>query len=93
MVNKEVVPRQNNQYLSTVEAASLLGMSRIAVYKKIKRGEIPAQRVGRNFVILKTDLGGIHNRTVTEEQKATIRDAVRCTVKEYGEALRLLGSE
>lgn len=93
MVNKKNFPRSDNQYLSTIEAAKMLGLSRIAVYKKIKRGEIPAQRVGRNFIILKTDLGGINNRTVTEEQKTIIQDAVRRTVREYGETLRLLGSE
>ena len=39
------------KFFSTTELAKLMGISRIAVYKKIKAGEIKARRSGRNFVI------------------------------------------
>lgn len=39
------------EYLSTAELANLLGVSRIAVFKKIKLGKIKAFKIGRNFVI------------------------------------------
>ncbi len=33
------------------EAAALLGISRIAVFKKVKKGQLPALRVGRNWAV------------------------------------------
>ena len=46
-------------FYTTAELATLLGISRVAVFKKIKSGSIKAQKVGRNFVIFKKDIGGI----------------------------------
>jgi cysteine synthase A len=42
---------EKNAYLSIQEAARRLGVSRIAVYKRVKSGRLPAMRVGRSFVI------------------------------------------
>ncbi len=39
------------EYLSTSELAKLLGVSRIAVFKKIKSGKIKAFKIGRNYVV------------------------------------------
>jgi len=83
----------NRQFLSTVEVAKILGISRIAVFKRIKAGEIKARKSGRNFVIARKDLPVILGRALTEERKKLIEAAVRKTVKEYGEALKLLGAE
>ena len=80
------------KFFSTTELAKLMGISRIAVYKKIKAGEIKASRSGRNFVIEKKDLGGFLDQTVSMREKNLIRQSVRKTVKEYGETLRLLGA-
>lgn len=45
-------PRQPAKtYISIPEYARRLGISRIAVYKKVKQGLIPAKKVGRNYVI------------------------------------------
>ena len=79
--------------LSTTETAKLLGISRIAVFKKIKAGEIKAKRVGRNFVIHKKDLPDILGTVLSEKKKRDIASAVEKVVKEYGETLRLLGQE
>ncbi|PIS34879.1 MAG: hypothetical protein COT37_00370 [Parcubacteria group bacterium CG08_land_8_20_14_0_20_43_9] len=78
-------------FISTTELAKLLGISRIAVYKKIKRGTIKAVKVGRNFVLEKKDLYGILGKELTGEQKSEVDRAVRKIVKEYGETLRMLG--
>jgi len=40
-----------SHFLTSVQVAKLLGISRISVYKKIKKGEIKAVRIGRNFAI------------------------------------------
>ena len=81
------------QLLSTIELAKILGISRIAVFKKIKSGEIKAQKAGRNFVISQNDLAEILGNTLSEEKKRDIEKSVKKTVREYGETLKLLGKE
>ncbi len=81
------------EFLSTNELARILGISRVAVFKKIKSGDIKAQKVGRNFVIRKKDLGEILGTTLGEERKRLIEGAVKKTIKDYGQTLKLLGRE
>ena len=81
------------QLLSTIDVARSSGISRIAVFKKIKSGEIKAKKVGRNFVIDKKELPAILGEILSEEKKRIIEKAVKKTVKEYGETLKLLGRE
>jgi len=83
----------NKNLLSTIEVANILGISRQAVFKKIKSGEIKAKKVGRNFVITREDLPYILENHLTEDRKREIEKAVKKAVSEYGEALRLLGKE
>ncbi|MDD5750075.1 MAG: helix-turn-helix domain-containing protein [Candidatus Pacebacteria bacterium] len=47
------------EFYTTKELAELLGVSRIAVFNRIKKGDIKAQKMGRNFVIFKKDVGDI----------------------------------
>ncbi|MBU6500275.1 MAG: helix-turn-helix domain-containing protein [Patescibacteria group bacterium] len=81
------------ELLSTSEVARLLGISRIAVFKKIKSGEIKASKVGRNFVVRKSEFPEILGIVLGEDKKRLIESAVRKTVKEYGQTLKLLGKE
>jgi excisionase family DNA binding protein len=83
---------KNKNFLSTSELAKILGISRIAVFKRIKSGQIKAVKKGRNFYINKKDLGGILGQELTRKQRAEIEKAVKKTVKEYGETLKLLGT-
>ena len=83
----------DKRFLSTSEVALYLGISRQAVFKKIKAGEIKAQKIGRNFVINRKDLSEIIDKVLTQEQKSEIQKSVDKTVREYGETLRLLGQE
>ncbi len=39
------------EYYSVPEAAAMLGLSRIAVFKRVKSGRIAALRIGRNWAI------------------------------------------
>jgi excisionase family DNA binding protein len=94
MVNgKNLVKQQISGYLTTQELAKILGISRVAVHKRIKKGEINATKIGRNYVIAKDELPIIFGSVLSEATKTAIEDAVRKTVKDYGEALRLLGKE
>lgn len=79
--------------LSTTELAKILGISRIAVFKKIKSGEIKAKKVGRNFIINRRDLAEILGSVLSDEKKRDIEKSVKRTIKEYGETLKLLGKE
>jgi len=83
---------KDKKFLSTTELAKILGISRIAVYKKIKKGEIKATRIGRNFIINKKDLGNILGEELTEKEKKEIEKAVKRVVREYRETLRLLAA-
>jgi excisionase family DNA binding protein len=84
-------------YVSIPELAKMLGVSRVAVFNKIKKGQIPAHKIGRNYAISMEDVsdlvdGGKLN-VLTEEKKSEIKKAVEKVVKEYGETLKLLGKE
>ena len=41
----------NKEFLSIPEAAARLGISRIAVFKKVKKGQLEAIRIGRNWAV------------------------------------------
>ena len=81
------------KYLTIPELAKLLGVSRIAVYNRVKKGQIPATRVGRTYVIMDQEIADILGKEATREGKKRIDAAVRKTVQEYGEVLKRLGKE
>lgn len=78
-------------YYTASEFAEILGISRVAVFKKIKKGQIKAIKIGRNFAIPKKEVESILGHLLNENQKATIKRAVEKTFKDYGEALKMLG--
>jgi len=82
-----------NEYLSIPELAKILGISRIAIYKKVKKGEIKAIKIGRSYAIPRKYLEDILGKSLGEKEKKEIDKAVHKTVKEYGEVLKLLGKE
>lgn len=84
---------KKDEYVSIPQLAKILGLSRVAVYKKVKKGQIKAIRIGRNYAIPKKYVANILGKTLDRQDKRLIDDAVKKTVKEYGEVLRLLGSD
>ena len=84
-------------YISITELAKMLGISRVAVFKKIKKGQIPAEKIGRSYAISMEHVDEIvqhgKSRILTEEKKVEIQKAVQKVIKEYGETLKLLGKE
>lgn len=81
-----------DRYLSTIEAAGVMGVSRIAVFKQIKSGKLRAEKVGRNYIIDRNDLAGIFKH-ITPGEKKRVSAAVKKVVKQYGPALKKLGKE
>ena len=84
---------KESEYISIAQFAKVLGISRIAVYQKIKKGQIKAIRIGRSFAIPKKYLTDITGKTLGEKDKKIIDEAVKKTFQEYGELLKLLGRE
>lgn len=82
-------------YISITELAKMLGISRVAVFKKIQKGQIPAERIGRSYAISVEHVNEMMQTSgvLTEDKKREIDRAVEKVVKEYGETLRLLGKE
>lgn len=84
-------------YISVAELAKILGVSRITVFNKIKKGQIPAEKIGRSYAIsmenVNNIISGSNNEVLTEDNKIEIQKAVEKVVKEYGETLKLLGKE
>lgn len=81
------------KFYTTKEIAELLGISRVAVFKKIKQGKIKAEKIGRNYLISKSQLSVILDESLTSGQKKILERGVQKTVMEYGEALKELGKE
>lgn len=77
-------------FISVTEAAELLGISRVAVLKKIQKGEIKAEKVGHHYIIAKNEIQTIDQEDLSDEQKKFIEKSVKKTIQEYGEALRML---
>jgi excisionase family DNA binding protein len=80
------------ELISVAQAAKLLNLSRMQVFRKIKQGRIKAKKIGRAYVVDKTSLGPIFEKT-TQKEEQLIKQAVDRTFKEYGETLRKLGAE
>lgn len=86
MVNEE-------KYLTISQIADLLGLSRVAIFKKVKAGVIKAIRIGRTWAIPHQEVKSILGKTLTNQQKQIVETAVQKTIREYGETLKMLGSE
>lgn len=82
-----------SKYLSVSEVAAILGMSRTAVYKKIKRGDIKAIRLGKTIGISRHLLTNINSHVIDPAKKKRIDRAVSKAVAEYGGLLKRLGNE
>jgi excisionase family DNA binding protein len=84
----------NKKLISTAEAAKIMKISRIAVFKKIKSGELKAEKVGRNYVIAHQDIEDLTNPTsIRSNHQQRIEKALDRTVDEYRETLELLGKQ
>ena len=84
---------KDKEFFSTAEVSKILGISRISVFNRIKKGKILATKVGRNFIIPKSELEGVLGRDLNEEDKKIITAGVKKVLEEYGETLKKLGKE
>lgn len=85
--------KETKKYFSTSEVAVCLGISRTAVLKKIYSGLLKAEKIGRNYIILKEDLEEIMGNKITPKQQEEINNVVKRAVREYGTTFQKLGEE
>ena len=92
---KYLVWSPEKPWISSTQAAEMLGVSRITVFKKIKQGRLKAEKFGRNYVISRDEINRFLGKKMplNEQDKARIDEAVKRAVKQYGAALRMLGKE
>mgnify|MGYP001420685727 CR=1 FL=1 len=83
---------KQKEFISTTEAAEILGLSRTQVFRLAQSGKIPAIKIGRNFAIKKTDLG-VYSGKLSGKEKKNIEESVDRVLKEYGDVIKKLGEE
>ncbi len=81
------------RYITIPELAKILGVSRIAIFKKVKSGEIEAVKIGRNYAIPQRYVDAFLGKTLNERDKREIDATIKKIVREYGETLKLLGKD
>ena len=79
-------------FFSIPEVAKLIGVSRIYLYGQVKRGDVKAIKIGRNYAVAKSELDVLTHRRLTTSEKENISLGVSKIVKEYGETLQKLGN-
>jgi excisionase family DNA binding protein len=83
----------DKDYLTVKELADLIGVSRVAVFNKIKLGKIKAEKIGRNYIIYKENLPDMLNTSLSLADKEKIEKGVKKVLKDYGETIKMLGKE
>jgi len=82
-----------NEFLTTSELAKQLGISRVAVFKKIKNGQLRAVLKGRTYLIRKEDADELLGDNLPKRKKENIEKIVNKAISDYGETFKLLGRE
>lgn len=81
------------EFYTVKELADILHISRIAVFNRIKKGQIKAEKIGRNYIIRRKDLKGIICDSLTDNLKEEIDIGVARVIREYDDTLKMLGKE
>ena len=79
-------------YMTVPELANRLGISRIAVYRKVTNGQIAAERVGRSFLIPSQEAHAVISGGLTVRDRQRVKATVRRVVREYGPVLERLST-
>lgn len=84
---------KNKDFLTVMELAKMLSVSRITIFNRIKSGQIKAIKAGRNYIIYKKDVADLISDELTNQAKKEIDKAVTRVIVEYGDVLKKLGEE
>jgi excisionase family DNA binding protein len=75
------------------QLARELRVSRTTVWRKVRRGQIHAELVGRRYIIPAREVDIAVGRELSPERKAWIKAAVGRAVRQYGPVLKRLSHE
>ena len=78
---------------STSEVASILHLSRVEVFRKIKAGKIKAEKIGRNYIVPYESIEEILGETIGTHKRNEIEKVIDKALKDYGEAFKKLSKE
>jgi excisionase family DNA binding protein len=79
--------------LTIPQLARRLGISRVAAWNKVKKGEIRATRVGRQYIISARDARIAAGDELSPARKKWLEAGVDRVVREYGPVLKRLSRE
>lgn len=74
--------------LTLPQLAERLGVSRVTAWKRVRDGQIAAQKVGHSYIVSADTVSDL-----VRERENQIRAAVKRVVAEYGSVLELLSKE
>jgi excisionase family DNA binding protein len=81
-------------FFSTSEVATILNVTRITIFRRIKDGSLKATKIGRNYAISHEELmKHLEERPLSELDKEEIKKLVDKTIADYGDTIRMLGRE
>lgn len=83
----------NKEYLTIKELADILQVSRVTIFKKVKSGEIAAERIGKIYILPKKQFNDVLYNTLSEKLKKEIERGVFKVIKDYGSVIKKLGEE
>jgi excisionase family DNA binding protein len=83
----------NKNYVTVKELADTIGISRVAVFNRIKTGKIKANKIGRNYIIYKEDAPEFFNPALNTNDKKELERGVKKVLQDYGDTLKMLGRE
>jgi excisionase family DNA binding protein len=82
--------QKQQEFYSAPEVARILGLSRNAIFKRIKSGDIESQKIGRNYAISHESVLALLGQEIGENRKKELDNTVGRVIKEYGEVLKRL---
>jgi len=65
-----------SQFITVAEMAKMLGVTRAAINKQISEKKMPAEKIGRNYLIPKTALSDDLQERIREGQKETTKNVI-----------------
>ncbi len=75
---------EKQRYLTIKQVADLLGVSRIAVFQKVKKGLITGEKIGRNYVIPSDHIDGILGKTLGEKDIQRLNTCLERISSDFG---------
>ena len=82
-----------SKYLTIPQLAEILGLSRQRVHQLVREGKIPAEKVGKTYIIVEQEILSILNKDITNEDKAFNIEIIRRAMKQYKETFKRLAKE